>query len=203
MPSTLDGASGPLRLCTERRGCGDETEISELSWIDPDAVHLVKRGAIGVPGLLAKAAEALEDVQEEEMSRSQRTQKGSNMGTKKQLRAALAEAERELAKAGVQRSGHQGADPRVAEEILRHVGSAGSAAEVAQLKKDAAEAAERAGRVDEARQLRQQAVLIKMVTRENARRAGSCHATHVGDRTRSNSSSAPGRLGEDPALGGI
>jgi hypothetical protein len=174
----------------------DETELTEFAELDPQELHLVPKGATGFPLLLAKGIdEAISEVQTEQ--RSHQTERKQKMG-KKELRAALAKAEADLERAGLNR----GADPRTAESIARQVGRAPiSAGQAISAMKAAADNAERTGDAVKAKALRQEVATFKLQIAERHRqdhpqpsRLGP-NAVELFQHT--------GSLGEDTAVKGI
>jgi hypothetical protein len=161
--------------------------LTEFIELDPNAVHLVPAGASGFPFLLAKSIhDTVAEVQNESRSHQPKP-KGMKM-KKRELRAALAEAEGALAKAGQPATRGRPTGTVSAETALT-------------LLKSAAEDAERMGDVAKADGLRREIAVFKLQVAERRReqrpspsRLGP-GSVQLFDRT--------GRLGEDVQVQGL
>jgi hypothetical protein len=165
------------------------SDLTEFEDLDPTSFHLVPQGASGFPVLLAKGVnEAMDEVLAEMQPRSHPNQKGTTKMKKSELRAALADAEAQLAKAGHTAPSRTSTAPVSAESALR-------------IMKAAADDAERLGDVAKADGLRREIAVLKLQiaerVRENRPQSSRLGPNSVELFTRT------GRLGPDAQLGGV
>ncbi|MCU1490709.1 MAG: hypothetical protein JWM85_2114 [Acidimicrobiaceae bacterium] len=179
----------------------DITEFVDLNTLE---LHLVGDAANRFSPLLAKAAEALDEVRSNQPPQKE----GKKMGEKALLKAQLAQAEAALAKAGLTapRRGN-GSDPYVAEGLMDHVGAPVRSVVTSNaegvLRDMTAEASllKSQGRRQEAREMHYRLAAAKMMINEN-QRGEHPRPSRMGPGT-VELFVRTGRLGEDSDLGGI
>jgi hypothetical protein len=107
-------------------------DITEFEYLDPEAFHLVPEGATGFPVLLAKAAEALNDVMRAEpphKATAAPKRKAPKKVNRKKLIKQLTESQAQLAAAGLSTPAKSSRVPMTLGQALRKLRFAAESAE--------------------------------------------------------------------------